>query len=95
MAKQKDLLGRLADAGEDAIGKLADVPGGSRLLDAANALRDRVDELQKRIRHLDPLEQRVAELEARLAALEKKASRPRTTRSTTAARKPAARKKTT
>ena len=72
MAKQKDLLSRLAGAGEDAIGRLSDVPGGKRLVDAASALRDRVDELQKRVRSLDPLERRVTALERRLGALEKK-----------------------
>ena len=75
MATQKDLLSRLAEAGEDAIGKLAEMPGGHRAIEAMNQLKNRIDELQKRVRALDPLERRVGELEKRLEALERK---PRT-----------------
>ena len=78
MATQKDLLSRLADAGEDAIAKLAEMPGGHRAIEAMNLLKNRMDELQQRVRSLDPLERRVTELEKRLEALERK---PRTTRS--------------
>jgi len=66
---QKDVLSRLADAGEEALEKLAGLPTTQRMLEAANALRERVDELQKRVRSLDPLERRVAELERRLDEL--------------------------
>ncbi|MFN2628878.1 MAG: hypothetical protein ABR569_09620 [Gaiellaceae bacterium] len=66
---QKDLLSRLADAGEAAIRQLSDVPGADRFLGAANAMRDRVDELQKRVRGLEGLEQRVAELERKVDGL--------------------------
>jgi hypothetical protein len=86
--QQKDLLTRLADAGEEAIARLPDFPGGQRFVEATHALRDRLDELQQRIRSLDPLERRVTELERRLEALEgtgKPAARARTTRSTAAA----------
>jgi hypothetical protein len=72
-APQKDLLTRLADAGEDAINRLSDLPGASKLLDATNTLRARVDELQKRMRGIEELEQRVTALEAQLAALTKTA----------------------
>jgi len=71
--KQKDVITRLAETGEEALHRLAELPGGPRVVEAANALRDRVDELTKRVRSLDPLERRVAELERRLDAL----SRPR------------------
>ncbi len=70
---QKDLLTRLADAGEDAINRLSDLPGASKLLDATNTLRARVDELQKRMRGIDELEQRVTALEAQVSALTKTA----------------------
>ena len=73
---QKDLLGRLADAGEEAISRLTEIPGGQKALDAVHALRDRIDELQGRVRNLDPLERKVAELEKRLAALEGKKPSP-------------------
>jgi hypothetical protein len=83
--QQKDVLTRLAETGEEALHKLAELPGGGRFADAVNGLRDRVDELAKRVRRLDPLERRVAELERRLDQLTKP---PRTR--TPAARKPAA-----
>ena len=67
--QQKDVITRLAATGEDALQKLVDFPGGTRVIEAANALRDRVDELTRRMRSLDPLEKRVAELERRVAAL--------------------------
>ena len=66
----KDLLTRLADAGEDAIHRLSEAPGADRLFGAANSMRDRVDELQKRVRGLEGIDRRVAELEQRVAALE-------------------------
>jgi hypothetical protein len=78
--QQKDLLSRLADAGEDAINRLSEIPGAARFTDAANSMRARVDELQKRVRGLDDLERRVEVLEAQVAALTKtakpKAARP-------------------
>jgi uncharacterized membrane protein YccC len=79
----KDLLSRFADLGEEAMQRLADVPGANRLVEMTNQSRQRLDEMQKRLRGLDLLEKRVDELERRLAALEKKP----------AARKPAAAKK--
>jgi len=66
---RKDLLTRLADRGEEAIGRLADAPGGDRLLGVANSMRDRMDELQKRVLGIDELEGRVEELEGRVEEL--------------------------
>ena len=90
-APQKDLLTRLADAGEDAINRLSDLPGASRFMDTANSLRARVDELQKRVRGLDDLERRVETLEAQVAGLTKtakpKAARPAS--SSASSKKPA------
>jgi hypothetical protein len=81
--QEKDVLQRLADSGEEALQKfIADLPGGSKVVGAANSLFARVDELSKRMRSLDPLERRVAELERRLDALTKPA--PATKRKTTA-----------
>ena len=83
--QQKDVITRLAETGEEALHRLAELPGGARFAEAANALRDRVDDLAKRMRSLDPLERRVAELERRLDAL----SKPKPARrKTTTARKP-------
>ena len=69
---ERDLVTRLAGAGEDAMHRLGDLPGGKALLDTAQSIRERLDELATRIRAIDPLEKRVAELEQRLASLEKK-----------------------
>jgi len=86
---QKDVLHRLADSGEEALQKfIGDLPGGSKVVGAANSLFARVDELTKRMRSLDPLERRVSELEKRLDALDK--PKPTTKRTATSKRKPAA-----
>ena len=81
--QQKDLLTQVRDLGSDALNKLSDVPGGSKLVDLAHDTRNRLEEMQKKVRGIDALEQRVAELERQLAELEKKP----------AARKPATPKK--
>ena len=88
---QKDILSRVTDLGAEALHKLADVPGGSRLVEMANDSKSRLDEMQKRLRGLDELEKRVAKLERQLAAQAKK---PATAAKTTA-RKPAATRSTT
>jgi len=87
--KQKDVITRLAESGEEALQRIAELPGGSRVVDAANTLRERVDDLTKRIRSLDPLEKRVSELERRLDELSKPARS--TARKTTRARSTARR----
>jgi hypothetical protein len=69
MARRTDLLSRLADAGEDAIQRLAKTPGGDQMLGAITSLRDRVDEMQKRLRGIDDLSRRLDELEKRVDAL--------------------------
>lgn len=87
--KEKDLAARLADAGGEAMQKLSDLPMGKALVDGAQQLRDRLDELATRIRAIDPLEKRITALEQRLEAFEKK-SKPAPKRP--AAKKPAAKK---
>jgi hypothetical protein len=86
----KDLLTMLADRGEEAIQRLSDAPGADRLLGAAQALRDRMDEMQKRIRGIDALEKRVAELEKKVEALSAPSTAKKTTASKPRARKPPA-----
>jgi polyhydroxyalkanoate synthesis regulator phasin len=71
----KDLVQRLTVAGEEAVQKLGDLPGGKALLETAQSFRERLDDLGSRIRAIDPLEKRVTELEQRLSALEKKPAR--------------------
>jgi hypothetical protein len=90
--QQKDVIQRLADSGEEALQKfIADLPGGSKVVGAANSLFARVDELTKRVRSLDPLERRVAELEKRLDALTKPKAKPAAKRTTAARKTPASR----
>ena len=89
----KDLLTMLTDRGEEAIQRLSDAPGADRLLGAAQALRDRMDEMQKRLRGIDAIERRVAELEKRVDALSAPSTRSRSTaRKRTTASKPRTRK---
>jgi hypothetical protein len=77
--QDKDVLGRLADRGEEALSRLADLPGGTKALKALNDLRVRVDDLGKRVRGIDRLEARVDKLEKELAAL-KRQGKPAATR---------------
>jgi hypothetical protein len=81
---QKDILTRVSDLGSEALQRLSDVPGGTRLAELANESKTRLDDMQKKLRGLDALEKRVAKLEKQLAAQ----SKPKTT----TAKKPAARK---
>jgi len=67
----KDLVARLADAGEEVLQRLAELPGGQRALTAVNELRARVDDLAKKVRGIDALEARVVKLEKEIAALKK------------------------
>ena len=94
MAKtqQKDILARMTDIGAEALQRLGEVPGGSKLLDMANETRSRLDEMQKKLRGLDELEKRVAKLERELAK-KPATARKATARKSTTARKPAAAKK--
>lgn len=71
----EDVIGRLAGKGEQAINRLADLPGGTKALSLVNDLRNRVDELSRRMRGVDELERRVAKLEKDIAAL-KRAQKP-------------------
>ncbi len=81
-AKEKDIVSRLADAGEEALQRLTDLPGGQRAVTAFNDLRARVDEMGKKVRGIDALEARVQELEKEVAVLKKaKAPARRTTTS--------------
>ena len=83
----------MADLGADALQRLGEVPGGSKLVDMANETRARLDEMQKKLRGLDELEKRVAKLERELAKQPTTARKPATARKRTTAPKPAAAKK--
>jgi hypothetical protein len=72
MAKQqKDLLTRLADAGEDALHRLSDAPGMDRVTTFAKSTRKQLDELTKRVQGIKELETRIAKLEKQVASLSK------------------------
>jgi hypothetical protein len=73
--KDEDVVARLAGKGEQAINRLAELPGGTKALQMFNDLRTRVDDLSRKVRGIDQLEQRVAKLEKELAAL-KRAQKP-------------------
>ena len=104
MASQanKDILTRLADRGEQVVGRITDLPGAKAIMDSTTSLGKRLDEVQKRLRSIDPLEKRVTAVEKRLDKLEgkspaKRAPAKRTTKtaskttkkSTTASKPPA------
>jgi len=72
----KDIVTRLADAGEDALQRIAELPGGQRALNAFNDLRARVDDMGKKVRGIDALEARIAKLEKQVSEL-KRTSSPR------------------
>ena len=55
---ERDFATRLADAGEEALQRIAELPGGQRALTAVNDLRTRVDDLTKKVRGIDALEAR-------------------------------------
>jgi len=69
--KQKDLLTRLSDAGEEALSRVAGSPATTRLIESVGGMRERVDDMQKKVRGIDALEQRVATLEKRVDELAK------------------------
>jgi len=69
--KDKDFVTRLADRGEEALQRFADLPGGQKAIGAVHDLRTRVDDLAKKVRGIDALEVRVTKLEKEVAALKK------------------------
>jgi uncharacterized small protein (DUF1192 family) len=71
----QDVIGRLAGRGEDALHRLAELPGGTKALKAFNELKQGVDELSRKVRGVDALERRVTKLEKELATL-KRAQKP-------------------
>jgi hypothetical protein len=90
MAENKqDLLAMLADRGENVVGRISELPRAQKLLETANTLRDRADELQRKLRGLDALEARVKVLEKKVDELSKGSG---TAKKRTTAKRPAAAK---
>jgi polyhydroxyalkanoate synthesis regulator phasin len=81
----KSPLDRLASLGEEVLGKAAQSPATSKLLQSAMQLKDRVDDLTKRVRGLEGMEKRIDQLEKRVAKLEK--PRPKASTKTSSAKK--------
>jgi uncharacterized protein YoxC len=81
--RQQDLLSRLADRGEQVVGRITDLPGAKQLVDRMAGLTKGLDDVQRKLRSLDPLERRVTQLERRVEKLEG-AGAAKTTRRTTA-----------
>ena len=66
---RKDLLTKLADAGEDALARLTEAPGIDKMTAFASSTKDRLDELTKRVRGIEQLEARLVKLEKQVSAL--------------------------
>jgi hypothetical protein len=103
MAEQKtDLFSRLADRGEQMVGRITDLPGAKQLVDRVAALAKGLDDVQKQLRGLDRLEKRMAQIEKRIDKLEgKSTTRKKTSRAKTSpasksstVKRPAARRRT-
>jgi RNA processing factor Prp31 len=90
----KDFLSRLADRGEQVVGRITDLPGAKTLVDKTAALAKNVDAMQKELRSLGPLQKRVEALERRLDNIEGKGTTTRK-RSTTRRTKTTTPKRTT
>lgn len=87
--KNKALLTRLADRGEQVVSRIGDLPGAKNLLDRTTQLAKGLDDVQKRLRSLGPIENRLTAVEKRLDKLEGKGAtrkRPTTMRASTAKR---------
>ena len=97
MAQRKpDLLSRLADRGEQVVGRITDLPGAKQLVDRVAALAKGLDDVQKRLRSLDRLEKRMTQIEKRLDKVEGKSTPRKTTaRSRSSAAKPSPAKRPT
>jgi hypothetical protein len=87
--RQRNIVERLADAGEEALQRIGNAPGADRVMGTLNSLRERVDELQKSVREIQRLEKRLGAIERRLDKLEGKGRGARS-RKTSPARKTSA-----
>ena len=66
----RTIFTRLADAGEEAIQRVGEMPGVGKIAEPIIGLRERVDELQRRVRGIDALERRLTDVERRVSRLE-------------------------
>ena len=63
---RRSLFSQMASLGEDALGRLAQNPTTSRMMQSAVELKERVDDLARRVRGLEEMEQRLERLEQRM-----------------------------
>jgi len=91
--RQKNIVERLADAGEEAMQRIGSAPGADRVLGALGSMKDRVDDLQKSVRGLEKLDKRLAAVERRLDSLEGKGTATRRKTASSAKRRTAQRKR--
>jgi TolA-binding protein len=68
----KNPLSQLASLSEEVIGRAAQNPAASKLLQAGAQLKERVDDLSRRVRGLEAMETRLEELERRLDKVERR-----------------------
>jgi hypothetical protein len=67
--QDKDVISKLADAGEDALRRLVDIP--RRIVGGTMAgVRERLGDVATKLRAIDPLDGRVGAIERRLDSLE-------------------------
>jgi hypothetical protein len=85
--RQKDLLARLADAGEEALSRLASSPGMDRVTGVMTNMRDQVDALAGRVRGLEDLEKRLGDLERKVDRLSRESTGTARKTSTTTRKK--------
>ena len=83
----QDLLARLADAGEEALQRLASSPGADRITGVFTSMRDQIDALTHKVRGIDQLEKRIDALERKVDRLSKASSSAPARRTTTTSRK--------
>ncbi len=72
---RRSVLSQVAALGEDALGRLAQNPAATRMLQGAMELKERVDDLAKRVRSLESLDERLDAVEQRLDRLESRGGR--------------------
>ena len=89
--QDKDVVSRLADAGEDALRRLLELPHRV-IVEMRDEVGERLQDVATKLRAIDPLESRVGAIERRLDSLEqpkKTTARTASTRPTpSSARKP-------
>ena len=80
--KQRDLMTRLSDAGEDAISKLTSSQSAARLVESVGGLRERIEDVQKKLRGVDELEKQLADLKPKRSTSSRSRSSASTRRAT-------------